>query len=77
MLFDTNNDDIDYNFFNFAGLTNNTNDIYDNNSNNLNLFASKDGFLRGNMFKDEYKPYKNLTFINIRPKNDRELNYLH
>ena len=29
-------------------------------------------FLRGNMFKDEYKPYKNLTFINIRPNSDRE-----
>lgn len=77
MLFDNNNVDMDYTFMNLAGLTN-SNNMMDNmninypSNNDLNLFSSKEGFLRGNMFKDLYKPYKNLTFINIRPKNDRE-----
>lgn len=67
MLFDNNNVDLDmdFAFLNFAGLTN-------NDSSDRNFFNAKEGFLRGNMFKNEYKPYKNLTFVNIRPKNDRE-----
>ena len=40
--------------------------------NNNNVLDAKEGFLRGNMFKDEYLPYKNMTYINIRPKSDRE-----
>ena len=60
MLFDNN--DMDYEFFDLINLTNN----------NVNLTTTKEGFLKGNMFKDEYKPYKNLTFMNISPKNDRE-----
>lgn len=71
MLFDNNDMGMDYAFLNLAGLTNDMN-MGNNDLNNLNLFSSKEGFLRGNMFKDEYKPYKNLTYINIRPNNDKE-----
>ena len=67
MLFDNNDVDLDFTFLNLAGL-NNTNIINDNR----NFLSAKEGFLRGNIFRDEYKPYKNLTYINIEPKNDRE-----
>jgi len=65
MLFDNNNVDLDLTFLNLAGLTNNELD-------NRDYFTAKEGFLRGNMFKNEYKLYKNLTYVNIKPKNDRE-----
>lgn len=75
MLFDNNNDNgFDYNFLDLAGLTNSMMDNmnFNNNNENLNLYSSKDGFLRGNMFKNEYKPYKNMSYIDISPKSDRE-----
>jgi len=69
MLFDNNNVDLDFTLLNLAGLTNNKLDF---DSDTRNFLSAKEGFLRGNMFKNEYKPYKNLTFVNIRPQNDRE-----
>lgn len=72
MLFDNNDMNLDYNFLNLAGITNKEMNNYLNNNSTLNLFSSKEGFLRGNMFRNEYKPYKNLTYINITPNNDRE-----
>lgn len=66
MLFDNNNVDLDFTLLNLAGLTNNS------TFNNRDFLSAKDGFLKGNMFKDEYIPYKNLSYINIHPKNDRE-----
>lgn len=65
MLFDNNDMDLDFTFLNLANITN-------NDSDSRNFFTAKEGFLRGNMFKNEYKPYKNLNFVNIVPKNDRE-----
>lgn len=72
MLFDNNdfNNTIDYTFLDLAGLTNDMNSSINNQ--NSNLYSSNEGFLRGNMFKDEYKPYKNLTFVKIEPKSNRE-----
>ncbi len=76
MLFDNNDVDLDFALLNLAGLNtpNNMNSSkFDMSSMfNKNILPAKEGFLRGNMFKDEYKPYKNLTYINIRPKNERE-----
>ncbi len=69
MLFDNNDINLDLNFLNLAGLTNFEAMTLDNNN---NVLDAKEGFLRGNMFKDEYLPYKNMTYINIRPKSDRE-----
>lgn len=67
MLFDNNNVDLDFTLLNLAGL-NKQDQILDNR----NILSAKEGFLRGNMFKNEYVPYKNLTYVNIRPRNDRE-----
>lgn len=68
MLFDNNNIDLDFSVLNLSGITDNI----DNSFDNRNFLTAKEGFLRGNMFRNEYKPYKNLTYVNIKPKNDRE-----
>jgi len=36
------------------------------------ILNPEEGFLRGNMFKDEYKPYKNLTYFKLNPTNEKE-----
>ena len=36
------------------------------------LVSSKEGFLRGNMFADEYVPYKNLTYFKINAESEQE-----
>ncbi len=48
---------------------------YDNQNNNLNLFDPYEGYLKGNAFKDEYKPYKNykVAKINIASEKDELL----
>ncbi len=70
MLFENNNylnSNEDLELYNF--LTNN----YFNNSSDLsNLYDVKEGFLRGNMFKNEYLPYKNLTYLNIVSNSEKE-----
>jgi len=38
------------------------------------ILEPEEGFLRGNMFKDEYIPYKNLTYFKLEPKNEKERN---
>ena len=76
MLFDNNNVDLDFALLNLTSgnnlgkSINMTNKMFDKS--NPNILPDKEGFLRGNMFKNEYVPYKNLTYINIRPKSDRE-----
>ncbi len=36
------------------------------------VLSPMEGFLRGNMFKDEYKPYKNLTYFKLNPTTEKE-----
>lgn len=45
-----------------------------NMNNQINQSVSDDnvGFLRGNMFDNEYKPYKNYTYIKPKVKNAKE-----
>lgn len=43
-----------------------------NLSRDVKLVDPMEGFLRGNMFKDEYKPYKNLTYFKLNPTNVKE-----
>ena len=44
-----------------------------NSFNNTGAIASdEEGFLRGNMFDDEYVPYKNLTYIKPKIKSEKE-----
>lgn len=69
MLFDNNNVDMDFAFLNLAGLK-------DANNTNPDILSAKEGFLRGNMFRNEYKPYKNLTYLDIKPTSEREAKLL-
>ncbi len=65
MLFEDNNLDINMSLFmpdiNFKNFNRDT-----------NILDVEEGFLRGNMFRNEYVPYKNLTYLKLNPKNDRE-----
>lgn len=36
------------------------------------ILEPMEGFLRGNMFKDEYVPYKNLTYLKLNPTCEEE-----
>lgn len=67
MLFD-NDDVIDLNFLSLSNII---------SDKDVDILSVKEGFLRGNMFKDEYEPYKNLTFLDITPKSDREAKLLN
>lgn len=66
MLFDGNDYDVNLTFFEIPGS--NFNDI----PRQSELFSVKEGFMRGNMFRDEYEPYKNLTYLPLNPRTDRE-----
>ncbi len=73
MLFDDNNISLDLSLFNLPGINESKMNSNNYNNNSKNKFLSaKEGFLKGNSFKDEYKPYKNLTYMDIKPKSDRE-----
>ena len=62
MLFEDNDFDINMAFF-----------IPDVDfSRNVNILSPMEGFLRGNMFQDEYEPYKNLTYFKLNPKDEKE-----
>ncbi len=62
MLFEDNEIDVNMAFF--------MPDV--NFRNNSNIEEVMDGFLKGNMFKDEYVPYKNLTYIKLEPKSEKD-----
>ena len=61
MLFDS--------FDNLDFIFNNINNKQDNNS---FLTNDKNGLARGNMFNNEYLPYKNYNYENITPLNKKE-----
>lgn len=67
MLFDGNDYDINLAFFEIPGS--NFNEIQRDTG---KLYSVREGFMRGNMFKNEYKPYKNLTYLPLNPKTDKE-----
>ena len=50
----------------------NNKDFFIKKENSPELVSVEEGFLRGNMYKNEYKPYKNMTYKKIIPKNKRE-----
>lgn len=62
MLFDDAN--IDITFLNLAGLK--------DDSCMSDILPAKEGFLKGNMFKNEYEPYKNYKYANLVPKTEKE-----
>ena len=62
MLFEDNDFDVNMAFF-----------IPDVNFNRtVNILSPMEGFLRGNMFQDEYEPYKNLTYFKLIPRDEQE-----
>ena len=61
MLFEDNNFDVNMSLF-MPEFFNREN----------NILEPMEGFMRGNMFKNEYKPYKNLTYFKLLPKNEKE-----
>ena len=63
------------NYHGFDVLGGSTNQNYQNGKNNLNLYNPYEGYLKGNAFKDEYKPYKDykVAKININSEKDELL----
>ena len=69
MLFETNNFDDNYGMdLAFLNMTMNSKE----SKNPHNLYDAKEGFLKGNMFKDEFDPYKNYSIATFIPKNKKE-----
>ena len=66
----TNNEEADYHGFDVLGGSTNLN--YQNGKNNLNLFNPYEGYLKGNAFKDEYKPYKDYKVAKISINNEKD-----
>ncbi len=65
MLFEDNNFDINMSLF------------MPNIERNPNILDPMEGFLRGNMFRNEYVPYKNLTYFKLNPKTEKEKTLYH
>ena len=56
----------------FDVLGGSTNMNYQNGKNNLNLFNPYEGYLKGNAFKDEYKPYKDYKVAKLNINSEKE-----
>ena len=41
------------------------------NTDNVDLFSYEDGFMYGNMFKNEYDPYKNYKVARLESNTDK------
>ena len=60
------------NYTGFDVLGGSTNPNYQNGKNNLNLFNTYEGYLKGNAFKDEYKPYKDYKVAKLNINSEKE-----
>lgn len=69
MLFENNN--YDYDVLSLAGFNFNDFSTYKMQEQDP-LVNTKEGFLRGNIWKDEYVPYKNMKYLNLVPTCERE-----
>ena len=69
----SNNDNNGMSLFNnnHNKLNNNMNNNTNNNLNN-NLYGPYEGFMKGNMFKNLYEPFRNYRPIQITPRNAQE-----
>ena len=47
-------------------------DMYMKNNSNEKICAPKEGFMKGNMFQEEYIPYKDYKYGVIYAKNEKE-----
>ena len=66
MLFDNSNFDYEISFFKIPGSD------FNKEIREEKFLSPEEGFLRGNLMKDEYEPYKNLTYFKLNPKNEQE-----
>ncbi len=48
------------------------NNTYLNTFNNNDLYGSYEGYLKGNLFKNLYKSYKNYKVANVNIKNEKD-----
>lgn len=63
------NNDLGNNQFNGLDITNNG---YSNDKNNIDLFNPYEGYLKGNAFKNEYKPYKDYKVAKLNINSEKE-----
>ena len=73
MLFENNN--YDYDILSLAGFSFEEPPKrfdYSDKVANSKLYDAKEGFLRGNMFRDLYDPYKNMQYKPLKPATERE-----
>lgn len=49
------------------------NELISTNKKNTSLYSLDEGFLKGNMFKNLYDPYKNYEVKKLIPKSEKEL----
>ena len=66
MLFENDNNYLNM-LFNVSNM-----DSYNNLNGSPEIETDAEGFLRGNMFDNEYVPYKNMTYIKPKIKGERE-----
>ena len=70
MLFEMDNDGYDIDFL-LNGVTNPSPNMSSTES--PKIFPVNEGFIRGNMYINEYKPYKNYTPMRLKGRNEREM----
>ena len=68
MLFD--NTDFNFDDFNVSVFAIPGSDFKEERENKF--VSPEEGFLRGNLMKGEYKPYKNYTYLKLKPENAEE-----
>ena len=72
MLFENN--DYDFDVLSLAGFSfPEPDNSYFQYQNENRLVSSKEGFLRGNMWKNEYEPYRGMTYVPLKPTCEREM----
>lgn len=69
MLFD---DNYDFDVLSLAGFSFNNPQNFNSYGMNDKLVSAKEGFLRGNMWANEYEPYKGMSYLPLRPTCERE-----
>ena len=66
MLFDNTDFNYELGFFQIPGSD------FNKEMREDKFLSAEEGFLRGNLMKDEYVPYKNLTYFKLKPETERE-----
>lgn len=65
------NNNYNYNNANLYNKTNTSNTLYSNENTKISVFDPYNGFIRGNMFKTLYDPYKLNEPYEVKPMNEQ------